>query len=261
MGVLASQGLTRIAVRRRPRLAVVATGDELVRPGEALAQGQIYASNSVAIAALIEDAGGVALDGGIARDDPDALIACLEAAARGADAVVTTGGVSVGEFDHVRGAFGRLGGAVNFWKIAIKPGKPFAWGHIVVDGRRVPLFGLPGNPVSAVVNFLQLARPWIRSSLGLPRPFLPVVVATAGEDLRARPGRAKLIRVTLSTGAGGWVAHSTGSQSSGVLSSIAAAHGLALVPAETAHIRAGEPVRVQVIDPGFLDGSDPGYGW
>jgi molybdopterin molybdotransferase len=261
LGLVASQGLADVQVRRQPVIALLATGDELALPGQPLGPGQIYASNAVALAGLVRSAGGVPRDHGVARDALSGLCEALTRAAEGADAVVTTGGVSVGDHDLVKPAIARLGGEMDFWKVAIKPGKPLAWGSIPSAGRRVPVFGLPGNPVSAVVNFLQVVHPWIGHTLGCQRPFLPVVEATAAERLVTKAGRAKLLRVRLEVREGRWWALSTGSQSSGVLSSIARAHGLALIPPGEAGRAAGEAVRVQLMDRDLLDRADPGYGW
>ena len=179
---------------------------------------------------------------------------CLESAP---DLIVTTGGVSVGAFDFVKEVFGRVGGAIDFWKVRMKPGKPLAFGLMGTP----PLFGLPGNPVSCMVNFLQFVRPWIRKSLGTPNAFLPVVPATAGCAFRERPGRASFVRVTLVVGPNGWIAESTGSQSSGVLTSMARAHGFLLLDEHSSGVGPGDPVRVQLFDSSFLDGGVPAYPW
>jgi len=248
-----------VRVRRLPVVALLGTGDEVVPPGQPLGPGQIYSSNNVALAALVRRAGGVPIDHGTVADDPDAQLQRLRQVLDGApDVVITTGGVSVGVFDHVKDVMGELGVAMDFWKVRMKPGKPLAFG--TVGG--VPLFGLPGNPVSCLVNFLQFVRPWMRTALGDPRPFLPVVDAVAGEDLQSRPGRARLDRVCLARGDDGrWVASSTGLQSSGAIVSMARAHGLLCIAADERGPRAGERCRVQLLDPSFLDGVDADYGW
>jgi molybdopterin molybdotransferase len=260
LGLLASLGLVSVAVARRPRVAVLTTGDELVAPGAQLRPGAIYSSNDLTIASLVVEAGAVVQRRAHAPDDPDALTAALEACLE-ADVVVTTGGVSVGDHDHVKEVLARVGAELRFWKVAMKPGKPLAFGVARPPGREVPIFGLPGNPVSCFVNFLQFVRPWLRASMGDRRPFLPVVPCVAGEDMRARPGRARLERVALTVGPEGWIARRSGNQSSGVLSAVANAHGLLLVGAEEEGPSAGEPVQVQLFDPGFLHGAEPGYGW
>jgi molybdopterin molybdotransferase len=255
IGLLASVGLTDVPVRVRPRVALLGTGDELVQPGRPLGPGQIYSSNDRSLWALAEQSGAVPVDplsGAPAPDDLEGLVACMEQGLE-ADALVTTGGVSVGKYDLVKAAFDRLGADFDFWKVRMKPGKPLAFGRVTrPDGRVVPIFGLPGNPVSCMVNYLQFVWPWVRARLGMPRPFLPVVDATMLEPIRERPGRAKLLRVTLETGPLGWGCRSTGSQSSGVLSSMARAHGLVIRTPDQGGVLTGERVRVQLLDPDFL---------
>ncbi len=260
VGLAASLGHTHVPCRRRPVVAILGTGDEIVTPGLPLPPGHIYASNGVALAGLVVQAGGIARDLGAVPDDVHAIGEAL-ARASDADVVLSTGGVSVGLFDHVKEAYQRLGIAVDFWKVNMKPGKPLAFGWLDRDGRRVPLFGLPGNPVSSLVNFLQFVRPYLRASLGDPTPYLPVVDAVAGHDFSARPGRAKLLRVELQAGPTGWVATATGTQSSGALSSMVRAHGLLLVGIDRPAPSAGDRVRVQLFGSGFLAGAQPAYGW
>lgn len=260
VGLVASFGLATVPVRRRPVVAVLSTGDEVVPPGRPLGPGQIWSSNNAALVGLVREAGAVAVDHGIAPDDPEALRDRLEACLE-ADAVLTTGGVSVGAYDYVKDVFAELGIPMDFWKVRMKPGKPLAFGRAVRDGRAVPVFGLPGNPVSCLVNFLQFARPWLRTSLGDPRPYLPVVPARLADDLNDRPGRARLVRVRLEAGPDGPVAHSAGNQSSGALSTVARAHGLLLLGPDDPAPRAGDAVRVQLLSTRFLDGAEPGYGW
>jgi molybdopterin molybdotransferase len=258
VGLAGSVGCATLPVRRRPVVAVLTTGDEVVRPGEALGPGQIYSSNTYALCALAREAGAVPVDRGNAPDDLAVLLADLRAAAdSGADAIVTTGGVSVGAFDLVKEAMGAAGAEMDFWKVRMKPGKPLAFGRV----GRVPIFGLPGNPVSCMVNFLQFVRPWIRLAQGDPRPYLPVVDAVLVDGVRVHPGRAKLERVALSHEDGHLVARLAPNQSSGVLMSMVLAHGLLLLGEQVEEVPPGGNVRVQVFDAGFLAGASPGYGW
>lgn len=261
VGLCSALGRTEVQVTRRPVVAVLSTGDEVVAAGQPLGPGQIWSSNSAALCGLVLEAGALPLDLGNVPDDLQATVEALRRAVASADVLVTTGGVSVGFFDLVKEAYAGVGAGIDFWKVKMKPGKPLAFGRVDAGGRRVPLFGLPGNPVSCMVNFLQFVRPWLRTALGDPRPFLPVLDAVAGDDFSDGPGRARLIRVRLERGAGGFVARPTGSQSSGVLSSMARAHGLLLVGIEAPAPRAGEPVRVQLLDASFLDGATADYGW
>jgi molybdopterin molybdotransferase len=260
LGLAASLGLVSVPVVRRPVVAILSTGDEVVPPGQPLRPGQIYSSNNAALVGLARDLGCVPRDQGIARDAPDALVAALREAASGADAVVTTGGVSVGAFDFVKDAFVALGGSIDFWKVSMKPGKPLAFGRVTIDRATVPLFGLPGNPVSCMVNFHEFVRPWLLRAQGLAEPFLPVIEALVAEPLREAPGRTTLVRVTLSLGeGGGLVCRPTGSQSSGVLGSMARAHGFAVLSADRSVVAVGERVTVQVVDWSFADRPDLGF--
>ncbi|MBW2257741.1 MAG: molybdopterin molybdotransferase MoeA [Deltaproteobacteria bacterium] len=258
LGLAASQGREVLSVSRRPVVAILSTGDEVVPPGQPLQPGQLYSSNNASLAGLVTRAGGVPLDGGTAPDDLAATVGRLEWCIAQADAVLTSGGVSVGEFDVVKQAFADLGVPLDFWRVKMKPGKPLAFGVAVQGGRRVPVFGLPGNPVSCMVNFLEIVRPWMHAAMGTRKPFLPVVEAIAAEDIRVSPGRLDFTRVTLEDDKGRWCCHSTGNQSSAVLTSMVRAHGLALFPPGSEGARAGEVVRVQLLDPSFLDRDDPG---
>ncbi len=252
-GLLASLGLATVRVACRPRVAILSTGDELVAPGGLLGPGQIYSSNNLALVGLVIEAGGQALDHGTVADDPVQLRARFAAAAEGADLVVTTGGVSVGDFDHVKDV---IGAGVEFWRVAMKPGKPLAFGQLL----NKPFFGLPGNPVSCMVNFLEFVRPVIRTMLGDPRPFLPVVDAVLSRPVKRAPGRVELVRVRLEPHEEGLVAHPAGGhQGSGNVRSMADAHGFALFDAEMSEVSGA--VRVQVFDWSFNDGSQPNYPW
>lgn len=253
-GLLASLGATTAVVAARPRVAILSTGDEIAQPGQPLADGQIYSSNNVALAAMITLAGGHPVDLGNVADEPQATRSAFARAAEVGQLVVSTGGVSVGDFDHVKGA---LGDGVAFWRVAMKPGKPLAYGR--VGG--TPTFGLPGNPVSCLVNFLQFVRPVLRVMLGDPLPYLPVVEAHLERPLRRHPGRPEFLRVHLQRRAGAWVATPVGGhQGSGNVRSMADANGLAMVRAETNPVEGA--VAVQLMFPGPGDGAaEPAYPW
>jgi molybdopterin molybdotransferase len=249
IGLLGALGAADVAVARRPRVGLLTTGDEVVAPGVPLQPGQIWSANHLTLAALVAQAGGQAVDLGIAPDDEDAVVAAVQSGLQGGcDLVVTTGGVSVGAFDVVKGAFERLGGAVDFWKVKMKPGKPFAF---ALAGR-VPLFGLPGNPVSCMVNFLEFVHPWIRHALGAPQALLPTVHATALDAYADSPGRETFVRVMLERLPEGYGVRLAGGQGSHALGAMARAHGLARLPAAAAGYAVGDRVEVEVFDIGAL---------
>jgi molybdopterin molybdotransferase len=255
IGALAALGITEVPVARRPRVAILSTGDELVEPGAPLAPGQIHASNAYALAVLVREAGGEPHDLGVARDTPEALGAAFRRALA-FDAVVSTGGVSVGDFDYVKDVMAELGVAMDFWKVAMKPGKPLAFGRVGA----VPVFGLPGNPVSCMVNFLQFVRPWLRIHVGDPRPFLPYVEARVAQPFRRATGRPEFVRVRLWRGLDGSVqAEPAGPQGSASVLSMSGAHGFALVPADAQTVEG--IVRVQVFDPTWDHAPGMTYGW
>lgn len=241
-GACASVGRAQLAVARQPRVGLISTGDELRSPGTPLAHGQIFGSNGITLAGWVRKAGGIPVDCGQANDTATDIVAAFRRAAS-CDAVVTTGGVSVGDFDYVTDAFAQLGATVEFWKVAIKPGKPLALGR----HNNRPLFGLPGNPVSAQITFLQFVWPWIRASMGCVAPYLPTVNARTDFSYRKKAGRMEFVRVVIEYRPEGLWVRSTGDQGSGNPLSMAAADGLMVVSAETETVHAGEAVRVQLL--------------
>jgi molybdopterin molybdotransferase len=245
IGLLASLGLAVVQVRRRPVVAILSTGDELVELGEPLALGQIVNSNAYTLAAAVEETGGIPRVLGIVRDTPEATRSGF-ADAFAADMVLSTGGVSMGTFDLVRQTLTELGVVERFWKVAQKPGKPLTFG---VRGR-TPIFGLPGNPVSTLVCFYVYVRPALRAMLGLKQLHLPVVTATAAESIRTAEGLTEFTRCTLAGEPGAYHARSTGSQSSGVMRSMSLGDGLLIAPPAVRTIEAGSPVRVLLLDGG-----------
>lgn len=228
LGVLASIGAARVPVVRRARVGVLSTGDELMRPDAPtpLPPGRIRDSNRPMLLALVAEAGCEPVDLGSASDDEDGITATLEDAARRCDAVLTSGGVSVGDYDYVKAALERLGTLVAR-RVAIKPAKPLAFGMVGT----VPVFGLPGNPVSSLVSFECFARPALLQAMGHPHRFRPEVPARAEHPFtRRRDGRLHLDRVRVRSSGDGYVAARSGAQGSNVLSATAAANGLALLP-------------------------------
>ena len=254
LGVLAAVGVPSVRVALRPRVAILSTGDEIVEPGFPLGPGQIWSSNSYALAGLVQEAGGVPVVLGTVADDPASLERAFAAALQ-CDLVVSTGGVSVGDADHVKAVLARLGCEMDFWRVSMKPGKPLAFG--VLDG--TPILGLPGNPVSCMVNFLQFVRPVLRTMLGDPRPFLPVVEAEmAAPWRRKQAGRPELVRVRLERHEGRVLARSAGGQGSAHLVGMADGHGFALLDADAKELSG--TVRVQVFDPHWDAGEGADYG-
>lgn len=241
VGVLASVGAHEVSVYRRVRVGVLSTGDELVERG-ALAPGQIRDSNRPMLCALAAAAGADVVDLGLARDDEDLIVGVLEDAFARCDAVLTSGGVSMGEYDFVKAALDRFG-ALEWRQVAIKPAKPLAFGVV----RGVPVFGLPGNPVSSLVSFELFARPALRVMMGDADGRRPEVVARAGHAFTRRPdGKVHLDRVRVRWEGDGYVAVSTGRQESNVLSATAAANGLALVP-DGEGVAEGHPLTVMLL--------------
>lgn len=247
LGMLAALGRTGVAVRRRPRVAILSGGDELVEPDAAIDGGRLVASNSYALAAQCREAGAEPTLLGIARDTAADLERLFRAGFH-ADVLVSSAGVSVGDHDHVRPVLEKLGCRLLFWGVKMKPGYPLVFGRF--EGERGPLvFGLPGNPVSAMVTFEQFVRPLLRKQAGRRALFRPSVAATLGETLRKGAGRTHFVRVHLERSGDGLRATSTGNQSSGVLRSMVLAQGLLVFPAEATELCAGARVRVQVLDP------------
>ena len=251
IGVLASLGRETVLVHRRPRVAILATGDELLEIHEPLAPGKIRNSNEYTNAALVTRTGGVALRLGIARDTKADLTAKLrQGLEQGADLFLTSGGVSVGDYDVVKDVLGTEG-EMQFWQVNMKPGKPLAFG-LLPGG--VPLIGLPGNPVSAMVSFEQFARPAILKMLGHRDLDKPTVRAVVDEPL-TNSGRRGFIRVVVTRRADGYHARTTGEQGSGVLTSMAKANGLAVVLEGVTRVEAGSELAVQMLD--WPEGMNP----
>jgi molybdenum cofactor synthesis domain-containing protein len=247
IGVLRSIGQTHVSVYPRARVGVLSTGDELVEGGEALAPGQIRESNRDMLLGLLDEVGAEPVDLGLVRDDEAAMTAAIEHAVSTCDAVVTSGGVSMGDFDLIKVVLDRLG-RMTWMQIAIKPAKPFAFGLLAGSDRDVPVFGLPGNPVSSLVSFEVLARPALRAMMGHPAVERTFVVAVADEPLRRRPdGKLHLVRVHGGFDPDGrWHVRSTGAQGSHQLASTAGANGLAFVP-DGPGVDAGADVRVMLL--------------
>jgi molybdopterin molybdotransferase len=248
LGLAAAMNVPSLQVRRRPRVALLSTGDELVPPGETPGPYQIVSSNSVALAALVNAHGAEAVDLGIARDTADDLRRAA-AGARGCDLLVTAGGASVGDHDLVHAILGRAGAGIDFWRIAMRPGKPLMFGRAELQGGAVPLLGLPGNPVSALVCALVFLLPAIRRMLGLPNPEGETEQVALGADLPANDRRQDYLRARLERNAGGqWTAYPFPRQDSSMLTPLAAAHCLIVRAPNAPPARAGDAVSVIRLD-------------
>lgn len=243
LGLLASLGIGEVAVRRRLRVAILSTGDELVAVGQSLGAGQIHDSNRYALHGLLTRLGCEIIDLGLVRDEPAALETALRRAASEADAVVTSGGVSVGEADFTRQVMARLG-TVLFWKIAMKPGRPLAYGEI--GGAQ--FFGLPGNPVSAMVTFYQFVREALLRLQGRTPDPLPSFAVRCVAPLKKAPGRTEFQRGILHLDGTDWVVAPTGEQGSGILSSMSRANCFIVLEQDRGRVEAGEMVRVQTFE-------------
>jgi len=241
LGLLASMGMGEINVTRSPRVAFFSTGDELRTVGSQLAESEIYDSNRYSLHGMLQRQDVKLIDMGVIADNPADMKAAFRDAAQVADVVITTGGVSVGDADYVKAIVAELG-KVNFWKLAIKPGRPMAFGTL---GDAL-FFGLPGNPVAVMVTFYQFVQPALRFLLGRKdlRPFRFQVACTS--PIRKRPGRTEYQRGFLDSVADGRLQVTlTGAQGSGILSSMSAANCFIVLAAEQGSVKPGDPVTVE----------------
>jgi molybdopterin molybdotransferase len=247
-GLLASLGLPTVPVWRRPKVAYFSTGDEILSLGEAPREGAVYDSNRYTVAGMVQALGCELIDMGVVRDEPAALEQAFKEVATQADAIITSGGVSVGEADYTKAMMKKLGD-VAFWRIAMRPGRPMAVGRIRQGDRSAVLFGLPGNPVAVMVTFAAFVRPALQQLMGWQAPALPMLKAKSTEALRKKPGRTEYQRGIVSTNALGELQVSiTGNQGSGVLSSMAQANGLIVLGHAQGNVAVGDAVDVMMFD-------------
>ncbi len=249
LGLVASLGIGEVAVRRRLRVALFSTGNELRTLGQPLDAGSVYDSNRYSLMGALQRLGMEVVDLGLVQDDPRALQATLETAMREADVVLTSGGVSMGDADHTRDVLARLG-EVAFWKVAMRPGRPFAFGPLSrpdgPDGASPPcwLFALPGNPVAALVTFYAFARDALLQLAGAQPQPIPVLQARCTTALRKRPGRTEFQRgIVAPADGGGWQVRLTGSQGAGVLRSMCEANALVVLGHEQGSVAESNPRR------------------
>ncbi len=236
IAVAAAVGRSTVTTYARPRVAIISTGDELIEPGQPLLPGQIYNSNAYALAAQVADAGGKVVSRHIARDTPQALRAAFDAS-EGVDMIITSGGVSVGEYDHVKSVFAERG-QVDFWRAAIRPGKPIAFGQ----WGRTLFFGLPGNPVSSLVTFELFVRPALRRLLGAVNVSRPTVRAILQQGISHEPGRRSFLRSHVQYAEGEWQARASLRQGSHQLSALPQANALVIVPEDVSDLPTGAAV-------------------
>lgn len=246
VGMMSSVGRSMVHVFQRPRVAVLATGDEVVDVDQEAGPGKIYNSNGYTIASQVREAGAVPIMLGIAKDTREDLEAKLKAGLT-CDVIISSGGVSVGDFDFVKDVLKSLGSEMKFWQVAMRPGKPLAFG--VIGGK--PAFGLPGNPVSSMVTFEQFVRPALRKMMGYSRLHRPTVDAVLMEDVRKEADRRFFVRGVVSRVDGKYQVSTTGPQGSGILRSMVVANGLIVLAEGADGAKAGDTVRVQLFNREF----------
>jgi len=246
-GLIASLGLPQVQVWRRPRVAYFSTGDEILSLGEPLREGAVYDSNRYTVFGLLTRLGCEVIDMGVVKDQPELLEAAFRQAAAQADAIITSGGVSVGEADHTKAMMKKLGD-VAFWRIAMRPGRPMAVGRLSDDQHAAILFGLPGNPVAVMVTFAAFVRPALQKLMGWNAPPQPMLRARAVDTMRKKPGRTEYQRGIVEHREGELWVRLTGNQGSGVLSSMVQANGLIVLGHEQPTVKSGDWVDVMMFD-------------
>jgi molybdopterin molybdotransferase len=247
IGLVASLGIGEASVRRKLKVAFFSTGDELVSVGKKLKTGEVYDSNRYTLWGMLTRLGCEVIDLGVVRDDPKKLETAFRTAAASADAVVTSGGVSVGEADFTKQMMAKLGEVV-FWKIAMRPGRPMAFGRIRARGKSAYLFGLPGNPVAVMVTFYHFVRGALLTMMGRSDTDLPLLRAKAETAMRKKPGRTEYQRGILELKNGEWSVRLTGAQGSGILRSMSEANCFVVLAHDQGNVKAGDYVDVMGMD-------------
>jgi molybdopterin molybdotransferase len=246
IGMLASVRRSFVSVYQRPMVAILCTGEELVDVDGRVEEGKIVSSNSYALAAQVKSCGAAPVQLGIARDRKEEIKEKLVQGLR-ADVLISSAGVSVGDYDFVKDVLRDLGMEMVFWRVAMKPGSPLAFG--TVSGK--PVFGLPGNPVSSMVSFEQFVRPSLLKMMGHRQIFRPIIEAVLGEEIQKEPGKRHFVRASVSFEKGHYFVTTTGAQGSGILRSMVKANGFVVIPEDQEIVRAGEKVKVQLLGRNF----------
>ena len=254
VGMLASLGRSFLKVYQKPLVAIIATGDEIADIDEDTSEGKIISSNSYSLHAQVRECGGVPLQTGIAKDRKESLIANFRAALR-ADIILSSGGVSVGDYDFVKDVIKEMGTNIEFWQVAQRPGKPLAFG--TMEGKLV--FGLPGNPVSSMITFEEYVRPAILKMTGHKNIFRRTIKATLEEDIKKKAGVMNFMRARVKKEGERFTVSTTGEQGSGILKSMVLANGIIVLPEDMTSVKKGEEVTVQLIDNSFEMSSKPEY--
>ncbi|MFZ6742702.1 gephyrin-like molybdotransferase Glp [Undibacterium sp. JH2W] len=248
LGLLASLGIPEVSVQRRLRVAIFSTGNELRSLGEVLEAGSVYDSNRYTLYGMLTRLGCEVLDMGVVQDSPEALEAIMRSACENADAIITSGGVSVGDADHTRRMMERLGD-ISFWSIAMRPGRPMAFGKINSSGKSAYLFGLPGNPVAVMVSFYFFARQALQQLMGADTKPLPLISVKSDTAIRKRPGRTEIQRGILAMRDDGELGVSTtGSQGSGILRSMSEANCMIVLPHDQGSVAPDDKVRILLFE-------------
>jgi molybdopterin molybdotransferase len=254
VGMLASLGRSFIKVYQKPLVAIIATGDEIADIDEETSEGKIISSNSYSLNAQVRECGAVALQTGIAKDREESLMAAFRSALR-ADVIISSGGVSVGDYDFVKDVMAQMGTNIEFWQVAQRPGKPLAFG--TMEGKLV--FGLPGNPVSSMITFEEYVRPALLKMMGRKEIFRRTIKATLTEDIKKKSGLKHFIRARVNKEGEIFTVATTGEQGSGILKSMVLANGIIVLPEDMTSVKKGEEVAVQLIDDSFEMSSKAEY--
>ncbi|MDY7034326.1 MAG: molybdopterin molybdotransferase MoeA [Thermodesulfobacteriota bacterium] len=255
VGMMASVGRAFVHVYQMPRVAIISTGDELVDVDNELTKGKIINTNRYTLMSQVRECGGVPMSLGIAGDTEEEIEKKFGEAAH-ADVIVSSGGVSVGDYDLVRVVLKKMGAEMKFSRVAMRPGQPLTFG--LMEGR--PVFALPGNPVSSMISFEQFVRPSLLKMSGFRKIFRPVVYALLQEDISQKPGRKCFLRCTVSLKDHNYCVRPTGEQGAGILMSMVKSNGLLVLPEDKTDLKAGDKVRVQLLDKSFESEENPNYG-